>query len=262
MNEVLQVKNLNYKALFKDLNLTIYENTINLITGSNNCGKTTFIKILSGLIDTEKSVFYQKKDISKLKSKELATTFSQVIFTNNFNFHFLNLDQEILFYLDKTDLSVSEKKMKYRHLVKLFDLEMFLYEDINRLDYYTKIKILVLFATISSPKILFLDNVLDNLEEKEGLEIINTLKKIGGMTVIISSSSLNLALSCDYIHVLSKSSFVLSDTTMEVLKEDSLLNKIGLTLPFMVDLSLKLKYYDLIDDVELDMNRMVDKLWK
>ena len=46
------------------------------------------------------------------------------------------------------------------------------------------------------------------------------------------------------------------------MKEDSLINKIGLTLPFMVDLSLKLKYYDLIDDVELDMNRMVDKLWK
>ena len=53
MNEVLQVKNLNYKALFKDLNLTIYENTINLITGSNNCGKTTFIKILSFMQDLD-----------------------------------------------------------------------------------------------------------------------------------------------------------------------------------------------------------------
>ena len=60
MNEVLQVKNLNYKALFKDLNLTIYENTINLITSSNNCGKTTFIKILIVLIYSEMSVFYQK----------------------------------------------------------------------------------------------------------------------------------------------------------------------------------------------------------
>ena len=24
----------------------------------------------------------------------------------------------------------------------------------------------------------------------------------------------------------------------------------------------KLKYYDLVDDIELDMNRMVNKLWK
>ena len=49
---------------------------------------------------------------------------------------------------------------------------------------------------------------------------------------------------------------------LDVLKEDSKLNKVGLSLPFMVDLSLKLKYYDLVDDVVLDIDRMVNELWK
>jgi hypothetical protein len=29
----------------------------------------------------------------------------------------------------------------------------------------------------------------------------------------------------------------------------------------MIDLSVKLKDYDLLDEIELDKNRMVDKLW-
>ena len=30
----------------------------------------------------------------------------------------------------------------------------------------------------------------------------------------------------------------------------------------MIDLSVKLRDYNLITDIELDMNRMVDELWK
>ena len=49
---------------------------------------------------------------------------------------------------------------------------------------------------------------------------------------------------------------------LTVLKEDTMLNHLGLYNSFMVDLSLKLKFYELLDDVELDMDRMVNTLWK
>ena len=38
--------------------------------------------------------------------------------------------------------------------------------------------------------------------------------------------------------------------------------KVGLSLAFMMDLTNKLQYYDLIDEVELNMDKLVDKLWK
>ena len=51
-----------------------------------------------------------------------------------------------------------------------------------------------------------------------------------------------------------------------IVREDYLsanfLNKVGLNIPFMADLSVKLKDYDLIDSIILDKNRMVDILWK
>ena len=46
------------------------------------------------------------------------------------------------------------------------------------------------------------------------------------------------------------------------LQEEKILTRLGLSLPFMIDLSLKLKFYDLLDDIVLDSDRMVDILWK
>lgn len=262
MDNILLIKNLNYKSIFKDLNLNIKKNTFNLITGSNKCGKTTLIKILSGLIEIKDTCFYNSRDITKLKSLEYATNFSSIIFTGIFKFTFSTLDQELLYHLDKVNLTISERKMKYKHLVKIFELDNYMYEDINNLSYFDKIKGLVMCSVIRSPKVLLLDNILDDLSDNEGQQIIESLKHIGGMTVIIGSSRLNLSEKFDYIHVIDKGQVVLSGETFDILKEDSTLNKIGLSLPFMVDLSLKLKYYGLIDDIILDMNRMVDNLWK
>lgn len=262
MDKILSIKNLNYKSIFRQLNLNIQKDTFNLITGSNKCGKTTLIKILSGLIEIHDTCFYNSSDITKMKSLEFATTFSYVVFNGNFNFIFSTLDQELLYQLDKVNLTSSERKMKYKHLVKIFELDNYMYEDINNLSYFNKIKALVMCSVVRSPKVLLLDNILDDLSDGEGQEIIVSLKKIGGMTVIIGVDRLNLSPLFDYIHVIDKGQILLSGKTFDVLKEDSTLNKIGLSLPFMVDLSLKLKYYGLIDDIILDMNRMVDSLWK
>ena len=40
------------------------------------------------------------------------------------------------------------------------------------------------------------------------------------------------------------------------------MKKLGLDLPFLVDLASRLKLYGLLEDIELDMDKMVDKLWK
>ena len=49
---------------------------------------------------------------------------------------------------------------------------------------------------------------------------------------------------------------------LDVLKEDNVINKLGLSMPFMLDLSIKLKDYELIDELSLDMEGLVDILWK
>ena len=55
---------------------------------------------------------------------------------------------------------------------------------------------------------------------------------------------------------------ILEGEPLDVLQNDNILNRIGLEVPFMIDLSVKLRDYDVVKDIELDKNRMVDILWK
>ena len=55
---------------------------------------------------------------------------------------------------------------------------------------------------------------------------------------------------------------ILHDSKKNVYKCEKELRKYGFDLPFMVDLSNRLSYYDLVDGFVFDMNKMVDLLWK
>ena len=48
----------------------------------------------------------------------------------------------------------------------------------------------------------------------------------------------------------------------EIIEKDNIMNKAGLNLPFMIDLSVKLRDYELVNCIEQDKDRMVDLLWK
>ena len=48
----------------------------------------------------------------------------------------------------------------------------------------------------------------------------------------------------------------------DILKDEKVFKECGLNMPFMAELSLKLKYYGLIEDPILDIDKMVKYLWK
>lgn len=258
----LYTKNLSYKSILNNINISFEENAINYISGSNKCGKTTLIKILSGIVDIKDSVYYDQKDIYNFSSYELSTLFSKVLLQDIDYFTFSNIDQELLYKLDKLNIDKNTRKKRYNEVVKLFDLDEYLYTNINDLSSIEKLKLSLAKALLSKPEILFLDDIFSSIDFNSAKEILLKLKSIDNLTIIMSSNNLDLSTESSKLIILNKGEVVLDGDTLDVLKEDSLLNKVGLDLPFMIDLSIKLKYYDLLDDIEFDMDRMVDKLWK
>ena len=47
----------------------------------------------------------------------------------------------------------------------------------------------------------------------------------------------------------------------DILIHDNELTKLGIDIPIMMDMSLKLQFYDLLDKVILNAEEMVDELW-
>ena len=70
------------------------------------------------------------------------------------------------------------------------------------------------------------------------------------------------SLPTDVLYIFENGMIALEGKPIEVLENDTRINKIGLELPFMMDLSVKLRDYDLIDTIELDKERLVDSLWQ
>ena len=82
------------------------------------------------------------------------------------------------------------------------------------------------------------------------------------MTIILTTSSLTETLFSDYLYIINESTIILEGEPLSVLVKDNILNRIGLEVPFMIDLSVKLQDYNLLTTTELDMERMVEELWK
>ena len=66
----------------------------------------------------------------------------------------------------------------------------------------------------------------------------------------------------DNVVVINEGQVLISDNPNNVLKCDNDLAKAGLVIPPMIDLSLKLGFYNLMDEIITDVDGMVDKLWK
>ena len=75
------------------------------------------------------------------------------------------------------------------------------------------------------------------------------------------TSNIEEALYADELKVVYHNRVMLEGSTVSVLKEEKLLKRLGYKLPFMVDLSLQLNAYNLIDSIFLDEEVLVDKLW-
>ena len=243
--------------IINNLSLSIKKNDFITISGSNKCGKTTLIKILSRVIKTNNRVIINDKPIEEYDIDKYSSIVSRVIFDEDNKYLFDTIESELKYDLDDEE--------RYKKIIKLFKLSKYQKNNPNNLDINIKMKFLLAKAIILKPKILLLDDVclyMNNNETKEFMKILKHLQKNENMTIIMATDKLEETIYSDYLYILSEGKIVLKGNPLEVLKNDNTLNKLGLELPFMVDLSMKLKDYELVNNIELDIDRMVNILWK
>lgn len=99
-----------------------------------------------------------------------------------------------------------------------------------------------------------------NLRKNELKEIL-ALLKLQNISFIYVTSNTEYTLLGDYIYVYDEDRIIVEGKKETVLKEERLLKKMGYGLPFVVDLSTQLIYYDILDKVYFDMDYLVGDLW-
>ena len=248
MTKIIEINNFSDDKLFENLNINVEKNTITTISGGNSCGKTTLMRILSREIITENNILLNNKSINDYTISEF-TNLVQTVIPN-----------EIIF-----EENTLENELKNINLVKGLRIKSILNKNIKDLTIKEKVLAQLAIALDSKPQVLLLDNVFIYFNDKEKEEILTFLRnyqKKYNLTVILTTINLRDSLYTDYLYIIGNKKVVLKGVPLKVLEKDNILNKVGLNIPFMADLSVKLKDYDLLDSIVLEKDRMVDILWK
>lgn len=259
----IEIIGLSYENTYKDFSIAFEDTKFISFTGPNNCGKTTLIKILDGQLPINNTILLYNKRLEEYKITEL-NNLIKVVIPKEITF-IQNTIEEELYYQLPQGFTKEQKNKIIKDIAKRLNLTKKLTKSVENLSSDEIIKTQIALAMINKPKIIVIDDLSLYISKKELSELYNELKKYNEqekITIITMTTNLDNVLKTDYIYVINNSEIIIEGNPKEVLEKDNIINKAGLELPFMMDLSVKLRDYDLIKDIELDMDRMVNLLWK
>lgn len=98
------------------------------------------------------------------------------------------------------------------------------------------------------------------LSKEEKGELLEILKRRNVSFVNITSNVEDVIYS-DYVIVYDDDKKILEGNKEMVLRNEKLLKRLGYGIPFVVDLSIQLNYYDIFDTVYYDMDKLTEALW-
>lgn len=269
MANILEIKNLNYKygktTIFNNFNLSIEEGKYITIAGNNTSGKTTLIKLISGILPSKNSITVGYSYIDNNKIHAHSKDFG-VVFGNELNnFLFEDVYKEMAYPLENLNIDIKEIEEKILEIASLFKINKLLDKKTTDLINSEKQVLLIAISLLHSPKILLLDNAFSMMDRKTKEQVKKVLKDYqikNNLTIIQTTTNLEDSIGTDYLYIMNDGDIIIEGEPLTVLREDTILNRLGLSLPFMVDLSLKLEFYELLENIETDLDRMVNTLWK
>lgn len=270
MSIVMNVENLSYsydnKKVIDNISLSLENNSVNAVLSSNNSCKTTLIRLLSGIL-YHKSGKISVNDIELNKDNfpKYIINISTILEDIEDELICDTVEEEIKYPLINLNYSKSKINDLFEDVISLLKIKSIVKKSISDLSYYEKIKVLIAASIVHKPKVLFVDDILRFLNKNEKEEINKLFHKISdefNLTILFTTSDINDVIDSDNIFVLKDGKVIMNGPFNYIILKDNELSKIGLEIPLMIDLSRKLEFYNLIDKIYYDPDKVVDALWK
>lgn len=242
---------------FKRYEVNVSSGELVSIIGANGSGKTTFIKRICGKLNNQ-DLFINNKSISEYsldyKKHNIACVFSD----NRYNTESFSLELE--YYLVKL-FDKDECRDRINYFIEYFNLDNIYNKKIIDLTNEDRVYLKILSLLIIKPIIFCIDDMLVYLSNEKKERILNYIKE-NDIILFSVISNMEEILKYDKVLVINKGEKELFDDVKNVLKDENLFKELGLSLPFIYDISNLLKSYDLIENDHIIEKELVDVLWK
>ena len=267
MNNMIVIDDLNFSydnnVVFKNLSLCIRKGSFTTVLGNNGCGKSTLVKLLTGLERANSIVIDGEllcdKNISSIRRK------IGVVFENPDNCLISEtVFGDLAFPLENLNCSRDYIFSRVNEISSYLGISHLLNKCSRDLSGGEKQLVSLGSALVIGPSLLILDEALSMIDDMSRVNILLLLKKINkdfGITILNITHDIEESIYGDDVLILDRG-ILFHGSKEDLYRQEKLLKDNGFDLPFMVSLSNKLSYYDMVDDVVLDMNEMVDILWK
>lgn len=223
-------------VVLNELNLSVEKGSFVALLGRNGSGKSTLAKLINGLLQPKLGkVFVFGLDTSEKKNLFEIRKKAGMVFQNPDNQQIASIvEDDIAFGPENIGMPREKIKEAIDMALKATDMEKFRKAEAAKLSGGQKQRIAIAGAIAIEPEILIMDestSMLDPKGRKEVMEVVRTLNKEKGMTVIDITHYMDEAAEADSVYVLDGGSIRLRGTPEEVFAEKETLRNCGLELP-------------------------------
>lgn len=251
--------------IFDDFSMDIDEGSWVTLAGKNASGKSTLVKLLAGLLPSNGAITIDGLVLNQENMSKIRRNIGFVFEHSDNQFVGETVFDQLIFTLENLQASREEMKKRVNEIASYFHIKDLLEKRPEELSGGEKEKVIIASVLIARPKILVIDEGLAMLDEKDRKDIFGLLKKYNkehGVTILNITHDLKDSYYSDRLIIIEKGTIVMEGAPFEVLKHDRILNRLGIEMPFMIDLSNKLMFYGLIDHIIVDSEEMVGCIWK
>lgn len=186
----LSVKGLNVSYgknhILKDINLEIENGEFVSILGKSGCGKTTLIKSIAGLLETDNGdINIFDKNVAGLPPEKRQTV---IVFQDLRLFPHMNVEDNIAFAMKLKKMDKAVIKEKVEKLLAQVRLSGYEKRKVSRLSGGQMQRVALARALGAEPKLLLLDEPFASLDEdlrKEMGELVRRLHRENGITTVM-----------------------------------------------------------------------------
>ena len=259
---LIEIEGLKYgyeknSSVLKNINIRIAKGEIIAFTGKNGSGKTTLAKHFNGLLKPSRGkVLVNDKNTATRTVSELAQTVGYVFQNPDHQIFNDTVFEEVAF--GPKNLGITGGHLKEVALSSLEAVGLKEYANVYpyRLSKGQRQRLALASVIAMKSEIMVLDEPTTGLDFREGLEIMELLKKLNrkGHTIIFITHDMGLV--ADYAKrmiVVSEGEIIADDTPRRIFNMDDVIEKAHLKIPAVTDLARRLNFSNKIalNDIEL-----------
>lgn len=206
--EIIKVKNLYFKypntekLVINGLNFSVKQNTIHAILGSNAVGKTTLLKLMTGILKTKTGKLkIDGKNINSYKQNELYSSLISVMPQKvETMFSCETVLEQMHYQLSDKNMSKDQKQNQISDISNLLGIKDILSHHPYDISGGQMQKLGLALVLLQNPKLIFLDEPTKGMDAKFKIELAKILQnlKSKGITIILISHDTEFCASyCD-----------------------------------------------------------------